>query len=268
MARKLPPHLAQLISGANSRGSVISMQELVAIESRLGVTFRDKHYLEQAFIHRSYGNEAQLHGLESNERQEFLGDCVIEFVVGEYLFRHYPTTEEGKLTAYRSALVNMTMLARIVDELGLGQSLRMSRGEKLFFDRNTRSTIRLKADLFEAIVGAIYLDRGVGTVELFLNEVLISKLKGIIEQKLYLDAKSHFQELAQEKYQLTPSYEVLDDTGPDHDKNWLIGVFLGDRIVARGWGSNKPEAETEAAREALKTEFGVELEMGKTGKSK
>ncbi len=239
--------------GIKKKEPVLTPREIAEAEQRLGIVFRDKLHLDRAFVHRSYLNECGRSGVEHNERIEFLGDCVLEFVVGEYLYRQYPDHSEGDLTAYRSALVNNRMLAGVVDELQLAPFIRLSRGERKFFDLNERSAQRIKGCLFEAVVGAIYLDRGVGTVELFIGEVLLPKLRPTIEQGLHLDAKSQFQLLAQDELGVTPEYRILDESGPDHDKTFLAGAFIGDRMVGQGTGPSKQEAEKVAAQDALKS---------------
>jgi len=259
MSSRLQRRAAEVLGVVKKRGLVLLPQEIAEIEHRIGIVFRDKTFLDQAFIHRSYLNENRNLGLESNERIEFLGDCVQEFVVGEYLYRQLPDTEEGLLTAYRSALVNNRMLAAIYDEIKLAPFLRMSRGERRYFDRGDRSAQYIKGNGFEALVGAIFLDRGVGTVELFLGTVMLPKLTTIISEKRFLDAKSRFQELAQERLRATPQYQVLDESGPDHNKSFLVGVFIGERLVAQGTGPSKVEAEKEAAKAALQAEFQVEM---------
>lgn len=243
--------------GIKKREPVLIPRELAEAERRIGIVFRDKLFLDRAFIHRSFLNECGRMDVEHNERLEFLGDCVLEFVVGQFLFRAYPETQEGLLTSYRAALVRNTMLASIVDELDLGGYLRLSRGEQRYFTRNERSAQRLKGCLFEAVVGAIYLDRGVGTVELFIGEVLLPKLQPLIDAGLHLDAKSRLQELAQEELGVTPLYQVLDANGPDHDRTYLVGAFIGQRNIGQGTGPSKQEAEMAAAQDALKTEFQI-----------
>lgn len=260
MSRNLQRRVAEVLgTGKGKKQIVLLPRELAEIERRLGVTFRDRQYLDQAFIHRSYLNEAKRPDLENNELLEFLGDAILEMAVTQYLYRVHGDCEEGTLTEYRAALVNTRALSKIVDELSLAPFLRMSRGEKLFFDRNSRSAMRMKGNMFEAIIGAVYLDRGVGTVELLIGEVMLPKLKIIIEQGLHVDPKSQFQELAQSEQSVTPVYQVLDERGADHDKNYLMGAFLGDRLVGQGWGPSKSEGEVEAAKAALKSEFQVEL---------
>lgn len=239
--------------------TVLAPQEVAEIERRLGIKFRDPSYLNLAFVHRSYINEAKIPGLESNERVEFLGDGVLEMAVTQYLYRTFPKLDEGTLTNYRSALVRNQMLARIVTELRLGEFLRLSRGEKKFSEFQERAQQRIRGCLFEAIVGAIYLDRGPGAAELFINEVLISRLQEIIDLGLFTDAKSQLQELAQDQLGITPHYTILKEEGPDHNKQFLSGAFFDDRQVGQGRGNNKADAEDAAANEALQAEFHITL---------
>lgn len=258
MARRLPRKVAEVLAGNRVKQLVLLPREIAEIEGRIGITFRDKQFLDQAFIHRSYLNEAVRPDLDNNELMEFLGDGVLEMAVTQYLYRQHRDSDEGTLTNYRAALVNTRALSKLIDELGIAPFLRMSRGEKLFFERNSRSAVRMKANLFEAVIGAIYLDRGVGTVELFIGEVMLPKLKDIIARGGQIDPKSQLQNLSQAEIGVTPSYQVLEEHGADHDKNFLVGAFLGDRLVGQGWGPNKFEGEVEAAKAALKSEFQVE----------
>lgn len=221
-----------------------------ALEKKLNFYFSDKSLLVQAFCHRSYLNENTDFHLSNNERLEFLGDAVLELVVTENLFREYPDKPEGELTNWRAALVNTGMLSETAAELGLGEYLLLSKGEE---KETGKSRHCILANTFEAFIGAAYLDSGLGYQkcrEFIVNNLLI-KLPRIIKEGLFRDAKSCFQEKAQEKTGLTPTYRVLKDWGPDHAKHFIIGVFLGDNLMAEGEGSSKHEAETEAAREAL-----------------
>lgn len=251
-----------LSNGARKMGefSILSRTELREAQTRLGIAFRDPTWLERAFVHRSYLNEVRYPGLRSNERLEFLGDAALELTVTDYLFRKYPDAEEGLLTAYRSALVNSRSLGTLAEELALGQYLRMSRGERVSFERGERSKLRIMANTFEAVIGAVYSDRGQGLVDVFVGAVLLPKLERIVAEKLYLDAKSHLQERMQEGGGLTPRYEVLSEQGPDHDKRFVVAVFVGERCLAEGEGFSKSEAEMSAARNALFNEFQVTLE--------
>ena len=218
------------------------------IESKIGVTFKDKALLKQAFTHRSYLNENRNLGLEHNERLEFLGDAVLELVVTDFLYKKYPKKPEGELTALRSALVNSTILAEISSALGYNDFLLLSRGESKDLGRARQYIL---ANTFESVVGAIYLDQGYGACDEFINRVLTPKVKEIEEKRLWIDAKSFFQECAQEKMGITPSYKTVKEQGPDHDKEFIVGVFIGESKIAEGKGKSKQDAEQDAARKGL-----------------
>lgn len=241
----------------------LSDDELIEIQGKIGIVFRDPQFLVKAFIHRSFPNERRGTGIESNERLEFLGDKILGFAVGQYLFRNYPKMQEGKLTALQSSLVNTRMLGQVADELNLAAYIRVSQGIwSIMRDRKNKTRNYILACTLEALVCAIYFDRGQGTVELFLGEVLFPRLKEILEKELYLDPKSYFQILAQEKHKTTPHYAILGGDGPDHDRSFVAGAFIGERLVGRGEGLSRVEAETRAARTALDKEFGVKLHEG------
>lgn len=212
------------------------------------ITFTNNALLEQAFIHRSFINENPRTGLVHNERLEFLGDAVLELIVTEYLYSKYPHQNEGDLTAYRSALVNAVTLGELASDLGFNDMMKLSKGEAKDVHR-ARSSIL--ADAYEAFVGALYLDQGYTNVKTFISETLLGKTEDIIRKGLYKDAKSYVQEKAQELYSFTPSYKVLSEEGPDHDKIFLIGIYFGENEIAKGQGKSKQEAETSAARAAL-----------------
>ncbi len=222
--------------------------EIDLIEKKIGVKFKDKGLLKQAFTHRSYLNENRNLGLEHNERLEFLGDAVLELVVTDFLYKKYPKKPEGELTALRSALVNSTILAGVSTELGYNEFLLLSRGEA----KDTgRARQYILANTFESVVGAMYLDQGYGICEEFINRVLTPQIKEIEEKRLWIDAKSFFQECSQEKMGTTPSYLTRKEQGPDHDKEFIVGVYIGDTLVAEGKGKSKQEAEQDAARKGL-----------------
>lgn len=221
---------------------------LEEFKKRNGIVFRDDALLEQAFIHRSFINENPRSGLEHNERLEFLGDAVLELVVTEYLYETYPHHNEGDLTAYRSALVNAVTLGKVADNLSFNDMMKLSKGEAKDVSR-ARSSIL--ADAYEAFVGALYLDQGYEAVKAFISRSVLIKTEDIIKQGLYKDAKSFVQEKAQEIHAVTPSYKVLGEEGPDHDKRFKVGIYFGEELVATGEGKSKQEAETAAARDAL-----------------
>ncbi len=224
------------------------MEDFSKLETKLGVKFKNKDLLIQAFCHRSYLNENPDFYLSHNERLEFLGDAVLELVVTEYLYQKYPEKSEGELTNWRAALVNAKMLSEIARELDFNNFLLLSRGEAKELGKARQYIL---ANTFEAFVGSIYLDQGYGKTKEFIEKYLIVKLPRIIEKGLFKDAKSRFQEEAQERVGITPIYKVLDEWGPDHAKHFIIGVFLNKELVAKGEGSSKQEAEEEAAKNAL-----------------
>jgi ribonuclease-3 len=217
------------------------------LAKKLGVKFNNIELLQQAVTHRSYLNEHRGYRLDHNERLEFLGDAVLELVVTEYLYNNY-NNPEGELTNWRAALVNGEMLAKISKELGVEEYLLMSRGEA----KDTgRARQYLLANAFESITGAIYLDQGYGVAKDFIMKNVVVRLNEIIENKLYMDPKSRFQEEAQDKVGITPSYRVMSESGPDHDKKFVVGVFLETELVAKGEGPSKQEAQRSAAEKAL-----------------
>lgn len=216
-------------------------------EGTIGIVFRDKDLIRQAFVHRSYLNENPQTSLEHNERLEFLGDAVLELAVTEYLYQNYPNPE-GELTNWRSALVNAQTMGRIGEKLGLNDFLYLSRGEAKDTGRARQAIL---ANTLESVIGAIYLDQGYQTARTFVSDHILAELPAIIKEGLWRDAKSLFQEIAQDKVGLTPTYEVLAETGPDHAKHFRVGVYLGEELVAEGEGDSKQEAEQEAARNAL-----------------
>jgi len=222
-------------------------RNFAALEQQLGVTFKDRGLLTLALTHRSYLNEHPEARPGHNERLEFLGDAVIELVVTEYLYAHYPNPE-GELTNWRAALVNAIMLSEVCRELGVDPFLLLSRGESKEIGKARQYIL---ANAFEAIVGAIYLDRGMRTTRAFLNRVLLLRLPYILEHRLYVDAKSRFQEIAQDRLGITPRYEVLGESGPDHAKRFRVGIYLKGEFVAEGAGSSKQEAQMAAAEAAL-----------------
>jgi len=219
-------------------------------EEKIGVKFKDKNLLQQAFTHRSYLNENPSLGLEQNERLEFLGDAVLELAITEYLYKKYPKKTEGEMTALRAALVNSITLSETASELNIGDLMLLSKGEAKSLGKARQYIL---ANAFEALIGAIYLNGGYEETFDFLEKNLFGKIEEVIEKKLWIDAKSLFQEKAQELESVTPSYKVLAESGPDHEKVFTMGVFLGDKLMAEGKGASKQEAEQDAARKALKT---------------
>jgi ribonuclease-3 len=221
---------------------------IVEFKQKNNIIFNNNLLLEQAFIHRSFINENPRTGLAHNERLEFLGDAVLELIVTEYLYTKYPHQNEGDLTAYRSALVNAVTLGELASDLGFNDMMKLSKGEAKDVHR-ARSSIL--ADAYEAFVGALYIDQGYAEAKNFITSTLLGKTEEIIKKGLYKDAKSYVQEKAQELFSFTPSYRVISEEGPDHDKLFLIGIYFGENKVAEGQGKSKQEAETAAARAAL-----------------
>lgn len=225
------------------------MKDFSKLEKKLKTKFDNKDLLKQAVVHRSYLNEHPEFELPHNERLEFLGDAVLELVVTDYLYKNYPNPE-GEMTNWRAALVNAKMLAEIAADLGIEAYLYLSKGEAK--DINSKARQIILANAMEAIIGAIYLDKDYEAAKKMIEVQVIVKLPDILKHKLYQDPKSRFQEITQEKVGITPSYKVLEESGPDHAKHFVIGVFLKKELVAKGEGASKQEAQVAAAAEALK----------------
>jgi ribonuclease III len=224
------------------------MPDFSKFELRIGHHFKNEDLLRTAFTHRSYLNENREHGREHNERLEFLGDAVLELVVTEFLFAKYPDKPEGDLTAYRAALVNTQSISEAGTKLGMNDFLLLSRGES----RDTgRARQIILANAFEALIGALYLDQGYIAAKDFIAKQLFHKTDDVVARRLWQDAKSRFQEVAQEKIGITPSYQLMNQSGPDHDKTFVIGAYLANEKVATGEGRSKQEAEQAAAEKAL-----------------
>jgi len=223
-------------------------KDLSNMEKALGVTFQNIDTLRQALVHRSYLNEHTSFPLDHNERLEFLGDAVLELVVTEYLYLNYPNPE-GEMTNWRAALVNGQQLANIAAKLFVEDFLYMSRGERK--DRDSKARRYILANAMEAIIGAMYLDRGWDVAKEFVTRAVLSLLPEILEKKLYIDPKSRFQESAQEHTGITPTYRVHSEEGPDHEKVFTVGVYLEKERVAEGVGTSKQEAQVDAAEKAI-----------------
>lgn len=223
------------------------MTDIASRAALLGLSFQNLDILEEALTHRSFLNEnkdARAH----NERLEFLGDAVLELAVTRFLFDRFPERPEGDLTAFRAALVNTVSLAESAEAIGLNDLLFLSRGES----RDTgRARQIILANAFEALIGALYIDQGYDAAEAFIGQNLYGKIDAVIAERTWQDAKSRFQELAQERRSVTPQYRTLKEDGPDHDKKFTVGVFLGEEQIALGEGKSKQEAEQAAARAAL-----------------
>ncbi len=224
------------------------MKDLSKLENKLELKFKNKDLLIQSMVHRSYLSEHPNFFLEHNERLEFLGDAVLELIVTEYLYKNYQN-QEGELTNWRAALVNAKTLAETAKDLGLERFLYLSKGEAK--DKG-KAREYILADTFEALIGSIFLDQGLEKTRKFITKDLISKLPHILEHKLYIDPKTRFQELAQNKLKITPTYKVLEETGPDHDRRFKVGLFLKENLIAVGEGASKQESQVKAAENALK----------------
>lgn len=220
-------------------------QEFAA--AKLGFDFDNIELLITAFTHRSYMNEHKKSAKEHNERLEFLGDAVLELVVTEHLYANY-SEPEGILTSWRSALVRTESIGEAGAALGYEPLLRLSRGEKRGSDRARQQIL---ANTFEALIGAVYLDRGYDAAKKFIDDTILSKLDDILATGSWRDPKSRLQEVAQSVDSLTPVYRVLEEAGPDHDKTFILGVYVGSSLVGKGSGPSKQTAQQEAARAAL-----------------
>lgn len=217
-------------------------------EQSVGISFTNKDLLKQAFTHRSYLNEHRNSGQEHNERLEFLGDAVLELVVTRFLYTKFPSQDEGDLTAYRSALVNTYTLSEAATKLGMNAFLLLSKGEAKDTGRARQFIL---ANVFEAFIGAIYLDQGYEAAEKFISDNIFGLIDEIVEKKKFIDSKSRFQEAAQEHVGVTPSYKLVREVGPDHNKVFVVAVLVGDEVIAEGEGKSKQEAEQAAAQKAL-----------------
>lgn len=218
-------------------------------EQVIKIKFNDRELLKQALTHRSYINEHRGAKFGHNERLEFLGDAVLELAITRFLFDKYPSKSEGDLTAIRSALVNADTCAKVAENLNVNDYLLLSRGEA----KDTgRARQYILANALEAIIGAIYLDQGYDAALGFIMANVAPLTERVVAEELWVDAKSKFQEKAQEIMGITPSYKTLKETGPDHDKTFTVGVFLKDQLVAEGEGDSKQQAEQKAARAASK----------------
>ena len=222
--------------------------DLGKFEEIIGFKFKDKTLLKQAFTHRSYINENRDLKIGHNERLEFLGDAVLELIVTEYLYTKYPIANEGDLTAYRSALVNAVTLSEAARKIGVNDFLLLSKGEA----RDTgKARQYILANTMESIIGAVYLDQGYELAKVFIAANIFPLIDKIVADKSWMDAKSLFQEKAQEYYNETPLYKTVKETGPDHDKFFTVAVYAGDELIAEAGGKSKQEAEQLAARKAL-----------------
>jgi ribonuclease-3 len=226
----------------------MELKDLAPLEERLGYTFKDRSILVQAITHRSYLNEHPEFPYPHNERLEFLGDAVLELIVTEHLYKSYANAE-GELTNWRAALVNAKTLAGISRQLEFEDFLLMSRGEAK--DADSKARMYILANAIEAIIGAVYMDGGTPAADHFIRRHILSHLEFILKNELYVDPKSKFQETAQDLLGVTPTYKVLEETGPDHAKEFTVGVFLEKALVAVGRGTSKQEAQVAAAQAGI-----------------
>ncbi len=223
---------------------------LSSLEQKLKINFKDKDLLKKAFIHRSFLNENRNLSLTSYEKLEFLGDSVLSLITSVYLFNRYPLFKEGDYTEIKSSIVRTESLAAAAEELELGKYLYLSKGEEIGQGRKNKNIL---ADIFEALIGVIFLDQGFDKSYRFVDKYLFKdRLDNIIDQKLYLSAKSKLQELIQAQYKIVPQYRVITEKGPEHKRTFRIGIFFKDKKLSEGEGLSKKIAEEEAAKKALK----------------
>lgn len=225
------------------------MKNYKNLAKKIKIQFKNLELLDHAFVHRSYVNEHRNENIEDNERMEFLGDAVLELAATKHLFEKCHDKDEGQMTSFRSALVKGKHLAEIAQNLELGKYLYLSNGEEKSGGREKKYIL---ANVLEALIGAIYLEHGYNAAEKFIEEFILTRLDEIISEGKHIDAKSQFQEICQEKEDFTPYYEVIEEYGPDHDKHFVMGAYINDKMIAKGTGSSKQKAEEDAAKNALK----------------
>lgn len=231
--------------------SIARKNLLSTLEKEIKISFKDIELLDSALVHKSYVNEHKHEKKTHNERLEFLGDAVLELLATEFLYVTFPEKGEGHLTSFRSALVKGKHLAEVARDLNLGQYLLLSRGEEKSGGREKNYIL---ANALEALIGAIYLDKGFQSAHKFIYKFILTNLENILQKGLHVDAKSHLQEISQERHGITPVYNVLSESGPDHNKTFEVGVYIADKMVGKGTGSSKQKAEDSAAKDALKRE--------------
>ena len=240
---------AELVSELPPTREIIALAELATLQQVLGVSFKEPSLLKQALVHSSYANENPgISPASSNERLEFLGDAVLGLVVAAKLYRDFPHLSEGEMTKLRSVLVRRATLARIARDIGLGDYLYLGKGEEASGGRDKPANL---ARAFEAVIAAIFLDRGSNITRRFILRLLDSELQNAVSQRTETDYKSALQELVQAREQQTPTYHVLEAMGPDHNRRFTVEVWLGNTVLGRGSGKSKKAAETEAARSTL-----------------
>lgn len=224
------------------------MVEIATAERGLNLIFKNKALLQRALTHRSYLNENPDYPLEDNERLEFLGDAILDFIIGEYLYHRFPEMAEGRLTNLRSALVRTERLAYFASKINLGEFLFLGHGED---ESGGRERAAILCDAFEALIGAIYLDQGIDVTRVFVDELIEPSLEEILINDSDKDAKSHLQEVAQSHYQLTPTYRTVGEHGPDHAKEFTVEAMIGEKVYGVGKGFSKQTAAQAAAHQAL-----------------
>ena len=230
-------------------GSLI-LVDIATLQTILGIKFKDLSLLQQSLVHRSYLNENPDLPLSSNERLEFLGDAVLDFVVAEKLYSQFPHFSEGEMTKLRSALVRQETLAKVALSLHLGEYLYLGRGEE---ESGGRFRSRNLSCVLEAVIGAVLVDQGFDVARDFILKLFGSEFDRVIEDKLVADYKSRLQQIVQLKRKVTPLYRTVEETGPDHAKVFTVEVMVGDSILGRGFGRSKKAAEMDAARNALES---------------
>jgi len=240
-----PPQFANRIS---LKGRDVPMVELSAVEASLGLTFHDKTLLQRALTHRSYINENVSFPLEDNERLEFLGDAVLDFIAAEHLYHRFPEMSEGQLTSLRAALVRTETLASFASEIGLGELIFLGRGEE---ENGGRTRPAILCDCYEALIGALYLDQGLDETKRFVVQAIKSAIPQILEGETDRDAKSLLQELSQKYRRITPTYRTVGERGPDHAKEFTVAAVIGKETYGLGVGHSKQVAAQIAAQAAL-----------------
>lgn len=224
-------------------------KNVAELQKELGITFNNPNTIEHAFIHRSHLNESKKFQ-ESNERLEFLGDAILSFVVALYLYKRFPEATEGELTNYRASLVSRKFLGDVGNQLKLGEYLYLAKGEE---EAGGRNNLTVLSNTYEALIGAVYLDQGIGATTEVIDKHVLGAIDEIISNKLYKDNKSELQEKAQSTFRKPPIYKVAYEEGPEHAKIFTVIVTVNDQIIGIGKGKSKQEAEQQAAKEALET---------------
>jgi ribonuclease-3 len=224
------------------------MDKIDQAQTELGIAFNDQSLLLRALTHRSYLNENPLTVLEDNQRLEFLGDAVLDFVSAAWLYQHFPEFQEGRLTSLRAALVCTPTLAKFARQIGLNTHLLLGKGEEESGGREREANL---CDVFEALVGALYMDQGLPAVERLIYPLLDVETEHVLSANLDHDPKSHFQEWSQAEQGITPHYRTTSATGPDHARTFTVAVYVGDKVYGEGQGSSKQAAARAAAESAL-----------------